>query len=372
MLLSMTIKHNFLCIFAKNLNGLSTFHKLTISEVKQETPNSVSISFTIPNALKDSFLFKAGQYITIRHHFEGKEIRRAYSICSHPKEEKLKVGIKRVKGGVFSEFANSEIRTGDQLDVMPPEGKFVLEPAPHTSKNYAAFVAGSGITPVFSIIQTALTEEPNSTFSLVYGNQTAKETMFMEDLQHLQKTYPNRLIIQYLFSREESENALFGRIDQARVNFLLKNNFHNTNFQDFYLCGPETMIESVSSVLKSNNILSEQIHHELFTTSKDEGDELVQPHNGDSSITIIVDDETETFTMPQSKSILEAALANDIDAPYSCQGGICSSCIARVTNGKAEMRKNQILTDGEITEGLILTCQAYPTSAALTVDFDDV
>jgi ring-1,2-phenylacetyl-CoA epoxidase subunit PaaE len=132
------------------------------------------------------------------------------------------------------------------------------------------------------------------------------------------------------------------------------------------------MIESVSSVLKSNNILSEQIHHELFTTSEDEGDELVQPHDGDSSITIIVDDETETFTMPQSKSILEAALANDIDAPYSCQGGICSSCIARVTDGKAEMRKNQILTDGEITEGLILTCQAYPTSAALTVDFDDV
>ena len=372
MLLSMTIKHNFLCIFAKNLNVLSTFHQLTISEVKRETPNSVLLSFTIPQTLKSVFIFKAGQYVTLRHTFEGQEIRRAYSICSHPKEEELKVGIKKVEGGVFSEFANSQIRPGDKLDVMPPEGKFILDPTPSVSKNYAAFVAGSGITPVFSIIQTALAQEPNSTFSLVYGNQTAKETMFLEDLQHLQKTHPNRLIIQYLFSREDTDNALFGRIDQARVNFLLKNNFQNITFQDFYLCGPETMIESVSSVLKSHNIADEQIHYELFTTSEGQGNELVEPHNGDCSITIVVDDETETFTMPQSKSILEAALANDIDAPYSCQGGICSSCIARVTNGEAEMLKNQILTDSEIAEGLILTCQAYPTSAALTVDFDDV
>ena len=349
---------------------MSTFHPLSISEVKQETPNSVSISFTIPENLKETFLFKAGQYITIRHNSNGNEIRRAYSICSHPSSKVLKVGIKKVKGGVFSEFANSKLQVGDKLDVMMPGGKFILDPNAQASKNYAAFAAGSGITPVLSIVQTALEEEPNSTFSLVYGNQTQQEAMFLKDLQDLQLSYPKRLTIQFAYSREEVENAHFGRIDRAFVNFLLKNNFKDIDFNDFYLCGPETMIDIVSSILKANHVNTKQIHYELFTTA--EGDLLVQPHEGDTTITIIVDDETETFTMPQNKSVLEAALANKIDAPYSCQGGICSTCIARVKEGKAEMRKNQILTDGEIAEGLILTCQAHPTSATLTVDYDDV
>jgi ring-1,2-phenylacetyl-CoA epoxidase subunit PaaE len=349
---------------------LSAFHELTISEVKQETPNSVSISFTIPDNLKETFSFKAGQYITLRHNFKGTEVRRAYSICSHPASEVLKVGIKKVQGGVFSEFANSQLQVGDKLDVMKPEGKFILDPNPQNSKNYAAFVAGSGITPVLSIIQTALEAEPTSTFSLIYGNQTEKETMFLSDLHDLQRNYPERFMIQFVYSREKVEKALFGRIDMALVNFLLKNNFKDTDFHEYYLCGPETMIDIVTSTLKANHVNSKQIHYELFTTA--EGDLLVQPHDGNTEITIIVDDETETFTMSQDKSILEAALANKIDAPYSCQGGICSSCIARIIEGKAEMRKNQILTDGEIAEGLILTCQAHPTSATLTVDYDDV
>jgi len=366
----MPIKHNFLRIFTENLFDLSTFHTLSISEVKQETPNSVSISFIIPDNLKETFLFKAGQYITIKHNTNGNEIRRAYSICSHPASNIFKVGIKRVKGGVFSEFANSQLHVGDKLDVMIPGGKFILEPNPQVSKNYAAFVAGSGITPVLSIIQTALEEEPNCTFSLVYGNQTETEAMFLKDLQDLHQSYPKRLMIHFTYSREKVENAHFGRIDRAFVNFLLKNDFKDIDFHDFYLCGPETMIDIVTSTLKANHVNTKQIHYELFTTA--EGDLLVQPHDGDTTITIVVDDETETFTMPQNKSILEAALANKIDAPYSCQGGICSTCIARIKEGKAEMRKNQILTDGEIAEGLILTCQAHPTSATLTVDYDDV
>jgi ring-1,2-phenylacetyl-CoA epoxidase subunit PaaE len=251
-----------------------------------------------------------------------------------------------------------------------PGGKFILEPNPKGSKNYAAFVGGSGITPVLSIVKTALEQEPNSTFTLVYGNQTKGETMFLNELQDLQLKHPKRLMIEFIYSREEVKNALFGRIDKALVNFLLKNNFKDIDFNDFYLCGPETMIDIVSSTLKANHVSTTQIHYELFTTA--EGDLLVQPHTGDTTITIIVDDETETFTMPQNKSILEAALANKIDAPYSCQGGICSTCIARIKEGKAEMRKNQILTDGEIAEGLILTCQAHPTSATLTVDYDDI
>ncbi len=370
MLPSMPVKHNFLRIFAKKLFALNTFHTLTISEVKQETPNSVSIRFIIPDNLKEAFLFKAGQYITIRHQSNGNEIRRAYSICSHPSSGILKVGVKKVKGGVFSEFANLQLRVGDKLDVMTPGGKFVLDPNPQVSKNYAAFVAGSGITPVLSIIQTALEEEPNSSFSLVYGNQTEEGTMFLKDLQELRESYPNRLTLTYAYSRAKVDNAHFGRIDRPFVNFLLKNDFKGINFHDFYLCGPETMIEVVTSTLKANQVNNEQIHYELFTAS--EGDLSVESHDGNSSITIVVDDETETFTMPQSKSILEAALANKIDAPYSCQGGICSTCIARVIEGKAEMKKNQILTDEEIADGLILTCQAHPTTATLTVDYDDV
>jgi ring-1,2-phenylacetyl-CoA epoxidase subunit PaaE len=370
MLSSMPIKYNFLRIFVKNLYALNTFYPLAISEVKQETPNSVSISFIIPDNLKETFSFKAGQYITIRANISGAEIRRAYSICSHPSSEVLSVGIKKVKGGVFSEFANSQLQVGDKIDVMMPGGKFILDPNPQASRNYAAFVAGSGITPVLSIVKTALEQEPNSNFYLVYGNQTEGEAMFLNELLDIKLKYPNRLMLQLVYSREDFGNALFGRIDQAMVNFLLKNNFKDINFDDFYLCGPETMIDVVSSTLKANHVNTKQIHHELFTTA--EGDLLVQPHEGDTTITIIVDDETETFTMPQKKSILDAALANKIDAPYSCQGGICSTCIARITEGSAEMRKNQILTDGEIAEGLILTCQAHPTSATLTVDYDDV
>lgn len=349
---------------------MNTFHKLTILEIAQETLNAVSITFKIPENLKEVFSFKAGQYITIKHFADKKEIRRAYSICSTPKSDTFRVAVKKVAGGIFSEYANSQLKVGDTLEIMPPGGKFILTSNPEAKKNYAAFVAGSGITPVLSIIQTALNEEPNSTFLLVYGNQSPKETMFIKELNALQEKFPKRFVAQYIYSRIEVENAFFGRIDRSKVNFLLKNKFKDTRFDDFYLCGPETMIDEVSSTLKENHINTKQIHFELFTTS--EGDLLIQPHHGTTTITITVDDDTTTFTMPQTKSVLEAALAHGIDAPFSCQGGICSTCIARIKEGKAEMRKNQILTDSEIGEGLILTCQAHPTTSILVVDYDDV
>ena len=349
---------------------MSDFHSLSISEVKKETPHAVSISFHIPGSLKNEFSFKAGQYITLKHIVEGKEIRRAYSICSSPNSNTLRVGIKSVPNGLFSVFANTRLKKGDTLDVMPPEGKFILEPNSKNSKNYAAFVAGSGITPVLSILKTALEEEPNSTFVLVYGNKSESETMFLEELKSLQQKNPDRLSIQFITSREEAEDALFGRIDRSIVNFILKNKHKDVRFDAYYLCGPETMIDEVSSTLKDNGINEKLIHFELFTTSE-EG-LLVEPHDGNTKVTITLDDETETFIMPQTKSVLEAALAEGLDAPFSCQGGICSTCIARIVEGKAEMRKNQILTDGEIADGLILTCQAHPTSAKLVIDYDDV
>jgi ring-1,2-phenylacetyl-CoA epoxidase subunit PaaE len=349
---------------------LNTFHSLTVSEVKQETPSAISITLQIPAALKEVFAFKAGQYITIKHLSNEIEIRRAYSICSTPTSGLLTIGVKKVDGGIFSEYANAHLKAGDTLQVMAPGGKFVLVPNPEVSKNYAAFVAGSGITPLVSIVKTALEQEPKSTFLLAYGNQSQTETMFFNELQVLQNKYPQRLHIQFIYSREEAEHGLFGRIDRSKVNFLLKNKFKDTRFDEFYLCGPEAMIDEVSSTLKENHINTKQIHFELFTTS--EGDLLVQPHDGSTIITITVDDETETFTMSQTKSVLESALEQGLDAPYSCQGGICSTCIARIKEGKAEMRKNQILTDSEIAEGLILTCQAHPTTPTLVVDYDDV
>lgn len=346
---------------------MGEFQTLVISEVKKETPNSVSISFKIPENLKETFAFKAGQYITIKHLNGDKEIRRAYSICSSPKSGQLRVGVKKVEKGVFSQYANEKLKAGDTLEVMPPTGKFLLEP---NLKNYVAFAAGSGITPVLSLIKSTLEEMPQSTFLLVYGNQTKEETMFYNEIMELQKQFPNRFSVEFVFSRKLEDHAKFGRIDRSVVNFFLKNKYAKTSYESFYLCGPEEMVDEVSSTLKYNGINSKQIHHELFSTA--EKGLLIEKHDGNTSITVILDDEEETFEMPQTKSILEAALDEGLDAPYSCQGGICSTCIARLKEGKAEMRKNQILTEAEIADGLILTCQAHPTTPKVVVDYDDV
>lgn len=346
---------------------MSEFHALTVSEVKKETPNSVSITLCVPEKLRSVFAFKAGQYITIKHHHTGKEIRRAYSICSAPKSGVLKVGVKKVDKGIFSEFANTVLKAGDTLQVLPPAGKFLLE---SNLKNYAAFAAGSGITPVLSLIKASLEEMPQSSFLLIYGNRTKEEAMFYDEIVQLQDSFPERFDVEFVFSREKEDDAQFGRIGRSLVNFYLKNKYGQTTFEAFYLCGPEQMIDEVSATLKHNGINSKQIHHELFSTA--EKGLLVEKHDGNTSITVILDDEEEVFEMPQTKSILEAALDEGLDPPYSCQGGICSTCIARLKEGKAEMRKNQILTESEIADGLILTCQAHPTTAKVVVDYDDV
>ncbi len=346
---------------------MSDFHTLTVSEVKKETPNSVSITFSVPDNLKTIFSFKAGQYITIKHQKGGKDLRRAYSICSSPNSGVLKVAVKKVEKGVFSEYANTDLKAGETLQVLPPTGKFTLE---RNLKNYAAFAAGSGITPVLSLIKCTLEEMPQSTFLLIYGNRTKEEAMFYDEITALQKEFPKRFAVEFIFSRKEEENAKFGRIDRSMVNFFLKNKYAETVYSAFYLCGPEVMIDEVSATLKHNGINSKQIHHELFSTA--EKGLLVEKHDGNTSVTIILDDEEAIFEMPQTKSILEAALNEGMDPPYSCQGGICSTCIARLKEGKAEMRKNQILTEAEIADGLILTCQAHPTTPTIVVDYDDV
>lgn len=346
---------------------MSDFNTLTVSEVKKDTHNSVTISFSIPENIKSLFAFKAGQYITIKHMSDGKEIRRAYSICSSPKSGQLKVGIKKVADGAFSEYANTQLKAGDNLELMPPTGKFTLEP---NLKNYVAFAAGSGITPVLSLIKSTLEDMPQSSFLLIYGNQSKEDTMFYHEIVQLQDEFPERFNVEFVFSRKKEDDAQFGRIGRSLVNFYLKNKYGERSFESFYLCGPEEMIDDVSATLKHNGINTKQIHHELFSTA--EKGLLVEKHTGNTSVTVMLDDGEETFEMPQTKSILEAALDEGLDPPYSCQGGICSTCIARLKEGKAEMRKNQILTEAEIADGLILTCQAHPTTPKIVVDYDDI
>jgi ring-1,2-phenylacetyl-CoA epoxidase subunit PaaE len=221
-----------------------------------------------------------------------------------------------------------------------------------------------------SIIKDVLEREPSSSFVLVYGNQTQAECMFYAELEGLKTEYADRLQIEYIYSRSKEHNALQGRIDKSVVNYLLKNKHGETSFSSFYLCGPEAMINEVSNTLSERGVSKDSIFFELFTTS-DEG-ELAENHDGNTAVTITLDDETDTFVMSQKKNVLEAALEHGLDAPFSCQGGICSTCIARVIEGKVEMRKNQILTDSELEEGLILTCQSHPTTSKVTIDYDDV
>lgn len=349
---------------------MSDFHSLKIVAVDSLTPNAVALTFEVPENLKNTFAFTAGQYITIKHTVNGEELRRAYSISSAPSSGKLTVGIKKVPKGTFSVYANENIKAGNVLEVMPPEGRFVFEKSSE-AKNIAAFAAGSGITPIMSIAQTVLESHPESTFVLVFGNQSPDETMYLKAIQELQEQYTNRFFVQYIYSRSQAEDALFGRIETSTVNFIIKNKYKETSFDAFYLCGPEEMITSVSDTLKTNGIAEDKIFFELFTSSDTE-DTLAEELEGKTTLEVTVDDEVFSLSMDKKTLVLDAVLKENINAPYSCQGGVCSSCIARITEGKAEMVKNQILTDGEVAEGLILTCQAHPLTPTLKVDYDDV
>ena len=347
------------------------FKKLVIKEIQRETAAAVSILFNVPEEFKPHYRFVAGQYVNLRLTLDGQEIRRAYSICSSPESGELRIAVKAIKDGNFSQFANTKLKVGDIIEVGKPEGKFTFEPHIEKLKNYAAFVSGSGITPVISIVKSVLNSEPQSSFVLVYGNKSPEETIFHQELHDLQLKYTGRLFVYYVYSQNKVNAELSGRIDKSTVNFILNNKHKELEFDKFYLCGPEEMINTVSHVLKEHNIKESAIKFELFSSSSAENTEAGS-HQGHTKITILVDDEETTFEMSQKQTVLEAALKQGVDAPYSCQGGICSSCLARVTTGTAEMKKNSILSDSEIEEGLILTCQAHPTSETIVVNFDDV
>lgn len=348
---------------------MSTFHSLKIKNIIKETIDAVSIIFDIPTNLQSEFSFIAGQYITLKANIDGEEVRRAYSLCSSPKSNEIKVAVKAVENGTFSVHATSNLKIGDSLEVAKPDGKFTLEPQPN--KNYIGFAAGSGITPLMAMVKSVLENESTSTFTLVYGNKTTQETIFNQELNDLAAKYPNSFKLHYVYSRERKDGSLFGRVDGDKVNYFTKNIYKEVSFTSAFLCGPEEMITNITDALKTNGLKEDQIFYELFTASIDEA-AVSEVKEGTTEITVLLDDEETTFTMSQKDDILAASLRNKLDAPYSCQGGVCSSCLAKVTEGKAVMLKNFIITDEELAEGFVLTCQAHPVTPKITVDFDDV
>lgn len=358
---------------------MTSFYPLTVSHVENLTTQSVAISFEIPAHLQSDFTFQAGQYITIKHKIHGKEVRRAYSISSAPAvsgpQASITVGIKEVAGGAFSPYANRYIQKGDVLEIMPPQGRFLYAPS-SAPKHLLGVAAGSGITPILSIAKSVLASGPEHRFTLIYGNKSPQEVMFSSEIKALLAEYPNQLKIQWVYSQAKEETSLFGRIDTAAINYVIKN-IDTDPFDAAYLCGPEGMIKTATESLEKAGLATDQIHYELFTVATESTTEAGKATEGalaagNIAVEVTVDGETSTIEMDAKTILLDAIIKADIDAPYSCQGGVCSSCICKVTKGAANMIKNQILTDSEIADGLVLSCQAMVTSAEIAVDFDDV
>lgn len=350
---------------------MSKFYLLSVKNITKETHNSVSILFEIPQALKEIFSFIPGQYVTIQTALNGEQIRRDYSICCSQNSGEIKIGVKAVENGIFSQYATTKLKVGDQLEVAAPQGRFQLVPQKENSKNYMAFAAGSGITPVLSLLSSALDIEPQSSFVLIYGNKTPNDVMFKSAIDAFAETYKDRFFVQYIYSQVENDSDTSGRIDASLVQQMIAK-YNHLEFDDYFICGPEEMINTTKATLLKNNTDEHKIHFELFTTPTSEGSDASESLEGDSEITVLLDDEEETFTMPKKSTVLEQVLLKGLDAPYSCQGGICSTCLAKVTHGKAVMDKNTILSEEEVAEGLILTCQAHPVTSKISIDYDDV
>lgn len=355
------------------------FHSLQVKKIKQETDDCVSISFTVPNGLKEFFQFKQGQNLTFRKEINGKELRRSYSICTSPFDNELKVAVKRVEGGVFSTFANEELKEGDFLDVMPPTGEFHTELLPSQQKSYVAFAAGSGITPILSIIKTTLITEPNSNFTLVYGNRTKASIIFKEELEALKDKFIDRFRIYHILSRERTDTPLNeGRIDEAKCEVLFTRLINIKTVDEFLLCGPEQMTFCIRGLLEHNGVGKEHIHFELFTVpgqKKPAVDSrlLVEKNKGPkANVSVKLDGVTFDFELGyDDQTILNAALELGADLPYACKGGVCTTCKAKLKEGKVKMDANWGLEQEEVDKGFILTCQSHPLTEKVVVDFDE-
>jgi ring-1,2-phenylacetyl-CoA epoxidase subunit PaaE len=359
--------------FYKNFETMSTtFFGLPIQSIKNETNNTVSINFDVPTDLAGSFKFIPGQYLTLKTKIDGQEVRRSYSICSAPYENELTVAVKAIDKGVFSTYATQQLKVGDVLDVMAPMGNFKIEPNAANSKNYIFYAAGSGITPIISMIKSILKVETNSQVQLYYGNKSESETIFKSALDSLAESYSN-FNLTYSYSRQASDNGGNGRIDNAKCQEFYDKNQTGINIDGVYACGPEAMIMMVKDFYLAKGLPANQIHFELFTATAPVANESTASLTAvDSKVTVIIDDEEYTFTLnTKGKDILQAAQDKDADVPYSCKGGVCCTCRAKLLEGTVKMDLNYALEADEVAKGFILTCQSHPTSERVIVSFDE-
>jgi len=361
------------------------FHPLVVAAKHQETRDSIRIALDVPEDLRNEYAFYAGQHLPFQIERDGKKIRRTYSICSEQGEWPLQIGVRIQPGGQFSEFAANELNVGDSLDVMPPNGQFHAVLDANSEKQYLGFAAGSGITPILSIIASVLRAEPGSRFALFYGNRTQNSTMFIDDLYALKNRFPERLQLHFLFSQEEQEfEVASGRLDDAKVRELFEHFCSGPQPDEAFVCGPDTMIDTVTVTLIDLGIPAENVHAERFGARRKVGGDKVtdtlsstgavsQDKVTDtlSRVTVVMDGHKKTFEMPRAGSnIVDAAAEQGIELPYSCKGGVCATCRTHVQKGEVEMTTNYGLEPWEVEKGFVLACQCTPVSDEVLLDYD--
>jgi ring-1,2-phenylacetyl-CoA epoxidase subunit PaaE len=353
------------------------FHPLAVQSVEQLTEDAVAITFAVPDDLRDNYAYDAGQHLTVRTEIDGVEVRRNYSICAPATSGRLRVAVKRLEGGVFSGFATGGLAVGDVMDVMTPTGRFVPRLDPGQTKRYCAVAAGSGITPVLSIVATVLDVEPDSSVTLVYGNRTTRSVMFLDELADLKDRHPTRFRLINVLSREQQDVNLFnGRIDAAKLTRLMETLIPPDSVDEWFLCGPFAMVEQARDTLLAAGVPLSHVHVELFHVEGEAPREAVAEQDatrdaGTSSVTITLDGRATTFDVPRGgPRILDAALAVRGDAPYACKGGVCGTCRAKLMSGEVAMDRNYALEPDEIESGFVLACQSTPVSDEVVLDFD--
>jgi ring-1,2-phenylacetyl-CoA epoxidase subunit PaaE len=353
------------------------FHCLTVRDVRRETADAVSVAFEVPAELAGAYAFEPGQYLTLRATLEGEDMRRSYSICSGPDDGELRVAVKQVDGGIFSTWINTALAAGDRLDVMTPTGRFGLRATAGRPQTYVGIAAGSGITPILSLIRGILAGERDSRFFLFYGNRSSAGVLFNEALQELKDRYLGRLSVFHVLSQEEQDLAVLnGRLDGDKVRLLLSSLVPASMVDQAFICGPEGMAEEIAPVLESLGITREQIHVERFVSAlggRPRAKPAAVPSDASTVVaTVIFDGKRRDIPVAESEAILDAAIRAGVDLPYACKGGMCATCRARVTSGSAVMDVNYSLEPWELESGYVLTCQAHPQTDRIVVDYDHV
>ena len=355
---------------------MSKFYSLSVAKVRNETRDTIAVTFDVPPELAASFAYQQGQHLTLRAQIDQEDVRRSYSICSAVQDSCLRVAIKRTQGGLFSSWANEHLKPGMTLDVMPPMGHFNVPLADTNARHYVAFAAGSGITPILSIIKTTLLTEPNSRFTLFYGNRASSSVIFKDELGDLKDVYMERLNLVYVMSREQQDIDLFnGRITKEKCQQFLQHWIRVEDIDIAFICGPEDMMRGVSEALQEAGMPKQAIKVELFAASIPKHEHkpraLEAGARHETEVTVIMDGNHTSFTMDKDKeSILDAGLRAGIDMRYSCKGGVCSTCRCKIIDGKVDMDANYALEDYEIARGFVLSCQSFPVTDKVIVDFD--